>query len=275
MIPAARRFTAADLAAARSPSRIRERPPVPYIQPQPPAHPQAHVSTPPTQRSAVHHFTPSRRQRQPPHRRLLFLPKTASFSSPVAFLTPPTFPAPAPRKRFFDPLPKKILGFRTRKGRLPRRQYLARARLEFRAGLRVVVSSRVRAFGISCGLLAGGAVGWLAALAVDGWRCAAPAGLRGMVSLRGPARLVSPAPARLAALADGWPSCRLPELSAVLPTVCPLCRPPPPSEPPTPTACRRWMICRRDRLPRRSADLPPGRPEPPPRVFTAPGIVPG
>ena len=203
------------------------------------------------------------------------MPKTAPFSSSVAFLTPPTFPAPAPRKRFFDPLPKKILGFRTRKGRLPRRQYLARARLEFRAGLRVVVSSRARAFGISCGLLAGGAVGWLASLAVYGsrWRCAcAPAR---MVFLRGPARLVSPAPARLAALADGWPSCRLPELSAVLPTVCPPCRPPPPSEPPTPTACRRWMICRRDRLPRRSADLPPGRPEPPPRVFTAPGIVPG
>ncbi len=106
------------------------------------------------------------------------MPKTAPFSSSVAFLTPPTFPAPVPRKRFFDPLPKKILGFRTRKGRLPRRQYLARARLEFRAGLRVVVSSRARAFGISCGLLAGGAVGWLASLAVDGsrWRCAcAPA----------------------------------------------------------------------------------------------------
>ena len=104
--------------------------------------------------------------------------KTTPFSSSVAFLTPPTFPAPAPRKRFFDPLPKKFLGFRTRKGRLPRRQYLARARLEFRAGLRVVVSSRARAFGISCGLLAGGAGGWLASLAVDGsrWRCAcAPA----------------------------------------------------------------------------------------------------
>ena len=149
------------------------------------------------------------------------MPKTAPFSSSVAFLTPPTFPAPVPRKRFFDPLPKKILGFRTRKGRLPRRQYLARARLEFRAGLRVVVSSRARAFGISCGLLAGGG---LAALSADGSRYAAPAGLRGMVSLRGPARLVSPAPARLAALADGWPSCRLPELSAVLPTVCPPCR---------------------------------------------------
>lgn len=203
------------------------------------------------------------------------MPKTAPFSSSVAFLTPPTFPAPAPRKRFFDPLPKKILGFRTRKGRPPRRQYLARARLEFRVGLRVVVSSRARAFGISCGLLACVAGGWLAALAAYGSRYAAPAGLCGMVSLRGPARLVSPAPARLSALADGWPSCRLPELSAVLPTVCPPRQPPPPSEPPTPTACRRWMICRRDRLPRRSADLPPGRPEPPPRVFTAPGIVPG
>lgn len=201
------------------------------------------------------------------------MPKTAPFSSSVAFLTPPTFPAPAPRKRFFDPLPKKILGFRTRKGRPPRRQYLARARLEFRAGLRVVVSSRARAFGISCGLLVCWSGGWLAALSADGSRYAAPVRLRGMVFLRGPARLVSPAPARLAALADGWRSCRLPELSAVLPTVCPPCRPPPPSKPP-PTACRRWRICRRDRLPRRSADLPPGRPEPP-RVFTAPGIVPG
>lgn len=74
--------------------------------------------------------------------------------------------------------PKKILGFRTRKGRPPRRQYLARARLEFRAGLRVVVSSRARAFGISCGLLVCWSGGWLAALSADGsrWRCAcAPA----------------------------------------------------------------------------------------------------
>lgn len=100
------------------------------------------------------------------------MPKTAPFSSSVAFLTPPTFPAPAPRKRFFDLIPTKILGFRTRKGRPPRRQYLARARLEFRAGLRGVVSSRAWAFGISCGLLAGGAGGGLAALAADGWRCA-------------------------------------------------------------------------------------------------------
>lgn len=152
------------------------------------------------------------------------MPKTAPFSSSVAFLTPPTFPAPAPRKRFFSPLPTKILGFRTRKGRPPRRQYLARARLEFRAGLRVVVSSRARAFGISCGLLVCWSGGWLAALSADGSRYAAPAGLRGMVSLRGPARLVSPAPARLAALADGLPSCRLQELAADLPTVCPPCR---------------------------------------------------
>lgn len=152
------------------------------------------------------------------------MPKTAPFSSSVAFLTTPTFPAPAPRKRFFDPLPKKILGFRTRKGRLPRRQYLARARLEFRAGLRVVVSSRARAF-------VSPAACWPVGLA-DGWPLwrrmaragAAPVRLRGMVFLRGPARLVSPAPARLAALADGWPSCRLQELAADLPTVCPPCR---------------------------------------------------
>lgn len=203
------------------------------------------------------------------------MPKTAPFSSSVAFLTPPTFPAPAPRKRFFDPLPKKILGFRTRKGRLPRRQYLARARLEFRAGLRVVVSSRARAFGISCGLLAGGAVGWLASLAVDGsrWRCACAPARHGI-----PARACAfgISCARPAGGAGGW--------LAVLPTAGAVHRPADrlpavptaaPSEPPTPTACRRWMICRRDRLPRRSADLPPGRPEPPPRVFTAPGIVPG
>ena len=179
------------------------------------------------------------------------MPKTAPFSSSVAFLTPPTFPAPAPRKRFFDPLPKKILGFRTRKGRPPRRQYLARARLEFRAGLRGVVSSRARAFGISCGLLVGGAGGGLAALSADGSRYAAPAGLRGMVSLRGPARLVSPAPARLSALADGWPSCWLPELAADLPTVCPPFRHAAP------------IGAAPDRLPRRSADLPPRPPAAP------------
>lgn len=201
------------------------------------------------------------------------MPKTAPFSSSVAFLTPPTFPAPAPRKRFFDLIPTKILGFRTRKGRPPRRQYLARARLEFRAGLRVVVSSRARAFGISCGLLAGGAVGWLASLAVDGsrWRCACAPARHGI-----PARACAfgISCARPAGGAGGW--------LAVLPTAGAVRRPAdllpdtlPPSEPPTPTACRRWMICRRDRLPRRSADLPPGRPEPPPRVFTAPGIVPG
>ncbi len=174
------------------------------------------------------------------------MPKTAPFSSSVAFLTPPTFPAPAPRKRFFDPLPKKILGFRTRKGRPPRRQYLARARLEFRAGLRVVVSSRARAFGISCGLLAGGAVGWLASLAVDGsrWRCSCAPARHGI-----PARACAFGISRACPTggAGGW--------LAVLPTagaVCPPCRPsarradtPPPSEPPDLTACRR------------SADLPP------------------
>ena len=200
-----------------------------------------------------------------------FLLKTTPFSSSVAFLTPPTFPAPAPRKRFFDPLPKKFLGFRTRKGRLPLRQYLARARLEFCASLRVVVSSRARAFGISCGLLAGGAGGGLAALAVDGWRCACAS-----------ARLVSPARACAFGISCALPVGGAGGWLAVLPTAGAVRHPAdrlpdtlPPSEPPTLTACRRWRICRRNRLPRRSADLPPGRPEPPPRVFTAPGIVPG
>ena len=202
--------------------------------------------------------------------------KTAPFSFSVAFLTPPTFPAPAPRKRFFDPLPKKILGFRTRKGRLPRRQYLARARLEFRAGLRVVVSSRARAFGISCGLRPAGRWGWRrAGRTGGGWlalrllACAAwylCAGLRVWYLPRLP----------------GWRRWRMAGRPADCRSWPPPCRPsarhadtPPPSEPPTLTACRRWMICRRDRLPRRAANLPPGRPEPPPRVFTAPGIVPG
>lgn len=205
--------------------------------------------------------------------------KTAPFSFSVAFLTPPTFPAPAPRKRFFDLIPTKILGFRTRKGRLPRRQYLARARLEFRAGLRVVVSSRVRAFGISCGLLAGGG---LAALAVDGLRCACA-----------PARHGIPARACAFGISCARPAGGAGEWLAVLPTAGAVRRPadcrswPPPCRPSarradTPTAptaataCRAGLpICRRDRLPRRSADQPPGRPAPPPRVFTAPGIVPG
>lgn len=204
--------------------------------------------------------------------------KTTPFSSSVAFLTPPTFPAPAPRKRFFSPLPTKILGFRTRKGRPPRRQYLARARLEFRAGLRVVVSSRARAFGISCGLL--GLLGWWMAGRSGGeWLalCCACGPARHGISARACAFGISCAcpaggaggwlAALLTAGAGRRPADRLPSV--------PTRRPPPPSEPPALTACRRWMICRRDRLPRRSADLPPGRPEPPPRVFTAPGIVPG
>lgn len=184
------------------------------------------------------------------------MPKTAPFSSSVAFLTPPTFPAPVPRKRFFDPLPKKILGFRTRKGRLPRRQYLARARLEFRAGLRVVVSSRARAFGISCGLLAGGG---LAALAVDGLRCACAPARHGI-----PARAC--AAWYLCAGLRVWYLLRLPDWQrwrmAGRPADCrswpPTCRPsdrhadtPPPSEPPDLTACRR------------SADLPPRPPAAP------------
>ncbi len=195
------------------------------------------------------------------------MPKTAPFSSSVAFLTPPTFPAPAPRKRFFDPLPKKILGFRTRKGRLPRRQYLARARLEFRAGLRVVVSSRARAFGISCGLLAGGAGGGLAALAVDGWRCAcAPA--RHGISARACAFGISCAcptggaggwlAALLTAGAVRRPADRLP----AVPTAAPIGAAHPDRLPPVcrsaaATACRAGLpICRRAGRSRRRGYLP-------------------
>lgn len=206
------------------------------------------------------------------------MPKTAPFSSSVAFLTPPTFPAPAPRKRFFDPLPKKILCFRTRKGRPPRRQYLARARLEFRAGLRVVVSSRARAFGISCGLRPAGLWGWrMAGRSGGGWLalCCACGPARHGISARACAFSISRACPTGGA--GGW--------LAVLPTAGAGRRPadrlpavptrrPHRSRPPRPPAAG-LPICRRDRLPRRSADLPPGRPEPPPRVFTAPGIVPG
>lgn len=203
------------------------------------------------------------------------MPKTAPFSSSVAFLTPPTFPAPAPRKRFFDLIPTKILGFRTRKGRLPRRQYLARARLEFRAAC---ASWYLR----GRGRLVSPAACWPVGLA-DGWplwRWMA----RAMLRLRACAAWYLCAGLRV------WYLLRLPDWRrwrmAGRPADCrswpPTCRPsarradtPPPSEPPDLTACRRWRICRRDRLPRRSADLPPGRPEPPPRVFTAPSIVPG
>ena len=198
-----------------------------------------------------------------------FLLKTTPFSSSVAFLTPPTFPAPAPRKRFFDPLPKKFLGFRTRKGRLPRRQYLARARLEFRAGLRVVVSSRARAFGISCGLLAGGAVGWLASLAVDGsrWRCACAPARHGI-----PARACAfgISCTRPAGGAGGWlavlptagavrrPAGRLP----AVPTAAPIGAAHPDRLPPVcrsaaATACRAGLpICRRAGRSRRRGYLP-------------------
>lgn len=196
------------------------------------------------------------------------MPKTAPFSSSVAFLTPPTFPAPAPRKRFFDLIPTKILGFRTRKGRPPRRQYLARARLEFRAGLRVVVSSRARAFGISCGLLAGGAVGWLASLAVDGsrWRCACAPARHGIPARACAFGISCACPA---GGAGGWltalptagtgrrPADRLPAV--------PTRRPPRPPRPPAAPVCRSTAvtvcraglpICRRAGRSRRRGYLP-------------------
>lgn len=193
--------------------------------------------------------------------------KTTPFSSSVAFLTPPTFPAPAPRKRFFDPLPKKFLGFRTRKGRLPRRQYLARARLEFRAGLRVVVSSRARAFGISCGLLAGGAGGGLAALAVDGLRCACAPARHGIPARACAFGISCACPA---GGAGGWlavlptagavrrPAARLP----AVPTAAPIGAAHPDRLPPVcrsaaATACRAGLpICRRAGRSRRRGYLP-------------------
>ena len=171
------------------------------------------------------------------------MPKTAPFSFSVAFLTPPTFPAPAPRKRFFDPLPKKILGFRTRKGRPPRRQYLARARLEFRAGLRVVVSSRARAFGVSCGLRPAGLWGWrIAGRSGGGWLalCCACGPARHGISARDCAFSISRACP--AGGAGGWlavlltagagrrPAERLPAV--------PTRRPPRPPRPPAAPVCR-------------------------------------
>jgi len=106
---------------------------------------------------------------------------------------------------------------------------------------------------------------WLAAL-VEGWPLwrwmagAAPLRLRGMVSLRGPARLVSPARACAFGISCACPAGGAGGWLAVLPTAGAVRRPadrltdtptrrhadtPPPSEPPDLTSCRR------------SADLPP------------------
>ncbi|MFQ9429027.1 MAG: hypothetical protein ACLR1M_10775 [Oscillospiraceae bacterium] len=55
--------------------------------------------------------------------------------APCFIFDPQLFPGPAPGKRFFDPLPKKILRFRTRKAWPAAQQYLSRARaFRFRAG---------------------------------------------------------------------------------------------------------------------------------------------
>jgi hypothetical protein len=92
MIPAARRFIAADLAAACNLSRIRERPPVPYY------------SRPPFSPSAADRFYIAAilaASRHISHRQLLFLPKTASFSSSVAFLTPANFSRPGSPEAIF------------------------------------------------------------------------------------------------------------------------------------------------------------------------------
>lgn len=193
--------------------------------------------------------------------------KTAPFSFSVAFLTPPTFPAPAPRKRFFDPLPKKILGLlnpqrTTAAPPVPRAGAFRISRGPARRGI-------FAGAGVWYLLRPAGLCGWwMAGRSGGGWLalCCACGPARHGISARACAFSISRACPTGGA--GGW--------LAVLPTAGAGRRAdtPPPSEPP-PTACRRWRICRRDRLPRRSADLPPGRPEPPPRVFTAPGIVPG
>lgn len=201
------------------------------------------------------------------------MPKTAPFSSSVAFLTPPTFPAPAPRKRFFDLIPTKILG-------LLNPQRTTAAPPVPRAGAFRISRGPARR-----GIFAGAGVWYLLRPAgLWGWRMAGRSG-GGWLALCcacGPARHGISARACAFGISCALPAGGAGGWLAVLPTAGAVRRPAdrlpdtlPPSEPPTPTACRRWMICRRDRLPRRSADLPPGRPEPPPRVFTAPGIVPG
>lgn len=93
------------------------------------------------------------------------MPKTAPFSSSVAFLTPPTFPAPAPRKRFFDPLPKKILG-------LPNPQRTTAAPPVPRAGAFRISRGPARR-----GIFAGAGVWYL--LRPAGWRRCRMAGLSG------------------------------------------------------------------------------------------------
>lgn len=91
--------------------------------------------------------------------------KTAPFSFSVAFLTPPTFPAPAPRKRFFDPLPKKILG-------LPNPQRTTAAPPVPRAGAFRISRGPARR-----GIFAGAGVWYL--LRPAGWRRCRMAGLSG------------------------------------------------------------------------------------------------
>lgn len=180
--------------------------------------------------------------------------KTAPFSFSVAFLTPPTFPAPAPRKRFFDPLPKKILG-------LLNPQRTTAAPPVPRAGAFRISRGPARR-----GIFAGAGVWYLLRPAAcwpvglaDSWPlCRRMA--RAMLRLRACAAWYLCAGLRV------WYLLRLPDWQrwrmAGRPADCrswpPTCRPsdrhadtPPPSEPPDLTACRR------------SADLPPRPPAAP------------
>lgn len=112
------------------------------------------------------------------------MPKTAPFSSSVAFLTPPTFPASAPRKRFFDPLPKKILG-------LPNPQRTTAAPPVPRAGAFRISRGPARR-----GIFAGAGV-WCLLRPAACW----PVGLAD-------GRPVGLADGWPVGLADGWPPCR-------------------------------------------------------------------
>ena len=123
----------------------------------------------------------------------------AFFSYFVSFLTPLPFPGPAPGKRFFDPLPNKILRFRTRRIMRARQKdpragafrfrgrgrVCARARLDFaRAGaFRLFFASWLSCFGLwpgpvvwACGLgLWSGLVAWACGLGLwpglVAWAC--------------------------------------------------------------------------------------------------------
>lgn len=195
--------------------------------------------------------------------------KTAPISFSVAFLTPPTFPAPAPRKRFFDPLPKKILG-------LPNPQRATAAPPVPRAGAFRILRGPARR-----GIFAGAGVWYLlrpaglwglriAGRSGGGWLalCCACGPARHGISARACAFSISRACP--AGGAGGWLAVLLTAgAGRVLPTVCPPCRHaapigaarpdrlPPVCRSAAATACRAGLpICRRAGRSRRRGYLP-------------------